>query len=96
MIIDEFPWQISLRQLGSHICGGSLINDRQIVCAAHCVKGQVALLDSVSKVFSKSNRHRFFDLTIFSTFLLCNKEYICNKQINIVFYGAIYKWHDSF
>ena len=69
MIIDEFPWQISLRQLGSHICGGSLINDRQIVCAAHCVKGQVALLDSVSKVFSKSNRHRFFDLTIFFTFL---------------------------
>ena len=93
MIIDEFPWQISLRQLGSHICGGSLINDRQIVCAAHCVKGQVALLDSVSKVFSKSNRHRFFDLTIFLRFYV---EYICNKQINIVFYGAIYKWHDSF
>jgi len=43
----EFPWQISLRQLGSHICGGSLINDRQIISAAHCVKGQIAFLDSV-------------------------------------------------
>lgn len=43
----EFPWQISLRQLGSHICGGSLINDRQIISAAHCVKGQVAAFDSV-------------------------------------------------
>jgi len=43
----EFPWQISLRQLGQHICGGSLINEKQIICAAHCVQGQVALLDSV-------------------------------------------------
>merc|ERR1712098_829199 len=27
----EFPWQISLRNLGSHICGGSIINKNQVI-----------------------------------------------------------------
>merc|ERR1712141_835359 len=40
-----YPWQISfqLKQLGifSHICGGSVIDEWTIVCAAHCVVGQV-------------------------------------------------------
>merc|ERR1712236_146740 len=27
----EFPWQISLRNLGSHICGGSIINKNQLI-----------------------------------------------------------------
>ena len=46
--VDEFPWQISLRNLGSHICGGSIINANQVITAAHCVEGQLPLLDSVS------------------------------------------------
>ena len=43
--LDAYPWQISLqmRQLGifSHICGGSVIDEHTIVCAAHCVIGEV-------------------------------------------------------
>jgi len=42
-----YPWQVSFRQLGQHICGGSIINERQVICAAHCVDGQIALFDSV-------------------------------------------------
>merc|ERR1711931_230666 len=43
----EFPWQISLRNLGSHICGGSIINKNQVITAAHCVEGALPILDSV-------------------------------------------------
>ena len=44
MFLDAYPWQISLQVtslLGqSHICGGSIINENYVVCAAHCVQGQ--------------------------------------------------------
>merc|ERR1712018_339150 len=43
----EFPWQISLRNLGSHICGGSIINKNQVITAAHCVEGAAPIFDSV-------------------------------------------------
>ena len=33
----SWPWQVSLRVNGGHICGGTLIDAEHVVTAAHCV-----------------------------------------------------------
>nr|AAN28692.1 lumbrokinase protein [Lumbricus rubellus] len=45
----EFPWQVSVRRKSSdsHFCGGSIINDRWVVCAAHCMQGESPALVSL-------------------------------------------------
>lgn len=35
--VKEYPWIVMLLYRGAFYCGGSLINDRYIVTAAHCV-----------------------------------------------------------
>jgi len=45
--LHEFPWQVSLKSLGSHICGGSIVNENQVITAAHCCQGQLAALDQI-------------------------------------------------
>ncbi|XP_011873944.1 PREDICTED: chymotrypsin-1-like [Vollenhovia emeryi] len=37
--IGKYPYQVSLRYSGSHRCGGSILNNRNVLTAAHCVKG---------------------------------------------------------
>ncbi|CAL1268294.1 unnamed protein product [Larinioides sclopetarius] len=33
---DQFPWMVSIRKNGKHLCGGSLIDTTHVLTAAHC------------------------------------------------------------
>ncbi|XP_055851445.1 trypsin-4-like [Episyrphus balteatus] len=38
--IKNFPYQVSVRSMDRHICGGSIISADRILTAAHCTDGQ--------------------------------------------------------
>lgn len=35
--LKEFPWQVAMTVRGKYHCGGSIIGERHIISAAHCV-----------------------------------------------------------
>jgi secreted trypsin-like serine protease len=53
----EFPWQASIRRksTNSHFCGGSIINQRWVITAAHCMSGESA--NQVSVVIGDHTRN---------------------------------------
>ena len=35
--VNEYPWQIRLEYNGAFYCGGSIINKKTVLTAAHCI-----------------------------------------------------------
>ncbi|XP_017773899.1 PREDICTED: trypsin-7-like [Nicrophorus vespilloides] len=47
VVIEDFPYQLSLQYYGSHICGASIVSKNFAVTAAHCTNGSPASTLSV-------------------------------------------------
>ncbi|KAF0303671.1 Serine protease 33 [Amphibalanus amphitrite] len=43
----QFPWSVSVRHQGAHLCMGALLSDRYVLTAAHCFGGRPASQFSV-------------------------------------------------
>ncbi|XP_064618831.1 trypsin-like [Lineus longissimus] len=54
----SWPWMISLKEYGFHMCGGSLINNNYIISAAHCFEGASARASNWQAVLGSHRQSR--------------------------------------
>ncbi|KAB0792019.1 hypothetical protein PPYR_13980 [Photinus pyralis] len=82
----EFPWLVSLTRRGAHFCGGSLITDRHVLSAGHCLcsgsseipAGQIRVTLG-QHVLSEESAEKF-EVAVKSSTL--HPDYTCGKVKN--------------
>lgn len=69
--ILDFPYQASLRFSNRHLCGGSIISERHILTAAHCVRHDqtppytgLSVVTGTSYVLTGGTVHEIANITV--------------------------------
>ncbi|XP_031847213.1 chymotrypsin-2 [Nomia melanderi] len=92
----KFPYQVSLQSNGRHFCGGSIINQRYILTAAHCVEGTspsaVTVVAGSNKLSVKGVSYGVEKITVhprYSSILIVNDIAVLRVNRNIAFTNLV-------
>uniref|UniRef100_A0A5S6LZL9 Heterogeneous nuclear ribonucleoprotein D-like n=1 Tax=Xenopus tropicalis TaxID=8364 RepID=A0A5S6LZL9_XENTR len=78
--ILKYPWQVSLQYMGQHICGGSILNSRWILCAAHCFDRGQRQVDRWRVQYGITTLTYLFGTFVDKIFL--NSKYVTDQKPN--------------